>query len=189
MNRVPTPAERAGTLVPSRPSAQDGDMPPDSATSTTERPDWSAVDAEREGWYEVVRLVRDLTPRECLEPGYYVDPTWSVRDLVAHLGTWLAEAAAKLERLAAGTYDGHDIDIDAKNAIFLLAMQDQPWDIAWLQAQAGRTRMLQAWGELPDGVDEVEVAWWIRKSGAEHYDEHLGRLGEWVDELVGRRPA
>ena len=27
-----------------------------------------------------------------MAPGYYHDPDWSVRDLVGHLGTWLAEA-------------------------------------------------------------------------------------------------
>lgn len=33
-----------------------------------------AVDAERVGWYEVVGLVRELTPEECLMPGYYRRP-------------------------------------------------------------------------------------------------------------------
>ena len=50
------------------------------------------VEAERAGWYELAELVRSLTPQECLEPGYYVDPPWTVRDLVGHIGTWLAEA-------------------------------------------------------------------------------------------------
>ena len=50
------------------------------------------VEAERRGWYEVLALVRSLTPHECVEPGYYRDPDWTVRDVVAHLGTWLAEA-------------------------------------------------------------------------------------------------
>ena len=36
-------------------------------------------------------------------------------------GTWLAEAAVQFERIQAGTYEGHDIDIDALNASFLAA--------------------------------------------------------------------
>ena len=45
-------------------------------------------------------LVRSLTPEECLEPGYQRDPDWTVRDVVAHLGTWLAEAQVQFERMA-----------------------------------------------------------------------------------------
>ena len=143
------------------------------------------IDAERQGWYDLEALVRSLTQRECLVPGYYSDPDWSVRDLVGHLGTWLAEAEVQLERIQGGTYEGHDIDIDALNAVFLEAMCDQPWEIAWVQANAGRTRMLQAWSGLPERDDEA--AWWIRKSGPDHYAEHLPRLRDWVNELVGRR--
>jgi hypothetical protein len=143
------------------------------------------LEAERRGWYELVGLVRSLTPEECLEPGYYRDPDWAVRDLVAHLGTWLAEAEVQFERMRAGTYEGHAIDVDALNATFLEAMADQPWHVAWVQANAGRTMMLETWYELRGSTDEA--AWWIRKSGVEHFAEHLGRLREWVAELIARR--
>ena len=143
------------------------------------------IDAERTGWYELAELVRSLTTHECLAPGYYHGPDWSVRDLVGHLGTWLAEAEVQLEQIRAGTYEGHDVDIDALNAAFLEAMHDQPWEIAWTQANAGRTRMLQAWTDL--GEPDDEAAWWIRKSGPDHYAEHLPRLRTWVVELVAVR--
>jgi hypothetical protein len=143
------------------------------------------IEAERQAWYELADLVRRLTPAECLVPGYFADPDWAVRDVVAHVGTWLAEAAAQFERLRVGTYDGHDVDIDALNAALLAGMADQPWDVAWVQANAGRTVMLQAWFELRDPTDEA--AWWIRKSAAEHLAEHLPRLREWTAELIARR--
>jgi hypothetical protein len=149
------------------------------------RPYAAELDAERQGWREVERLIRSLTPDECLEPGYYRDPDWTVRDVVAHLGTWLAEAGVQLERMVAGTYGGHDVDIDALNASFLEAMQGQPWEVAWPQASAARTRMLQAWADLPGPSDEA--AWWIHKAGPEHYAEHLERLAEWAAELIARR--
>ena len=151
------------------------------------RPYVAELDAERVGWYELADLVRTLTPAECVLPGYYRDPDWSVRDVAGHIGTWLAEAEIQFERMAVGTYDGHDIDIDALNAAFLDAMQGQPWAIAWTQANAGRTRMLQVWNELREPTDEA--AWWIRKAGPEHYAEHLPRLREWVAEVVRDRIA
>jgi len=145
------------------------------------------LEAEERGWYEVVGLVHELSPEERLRPGYYRDPDWSVRDVAGHLGTWLAEAATQFEQMLAGTYAGHDVDIDALNATFLVAMQGQPWDVTWTQANAARTRMRQAWADLPGPNDEA--AWWIRKSAVDHYGEHLGRLREWVDELVAARGA
>ena len=113
------------------------------------------------------------------------DPDWTVRDVVAHLGTWLAETQVQFERMSAGTYEGHDIDIDALNARFLAAMAGQPWEVAWVQANAARTRMLEEWFRLREPSDEA--AWWIRKGAAHHYDEHLPRLREWAGELLARR--
>ena len=143
------------------------------------------IEAELLGWYEIAGLVRSLTRDECVEPGYYRDPDWTIRDVVGHIGTWLAEAQLQFERLAAGTYEGHDVDIDALNASFLEALKGQPWEVAWLQATAGRTRMIAEWYRLREPNDEA--AWWIRKAAADHYAEHVPRLREWVAELIGRR--
>ncbi len=152
-----------------------------------EHPFRAEIEGERAGWHAVIATARKLTPDECMVPGYYTDPDWSVRDVIAHLGTWLAEAQVQLERMDAGTYDGHDIDIDAMNAVFLENMSGQPWNVAWVQAHSARTRMLIEWYSHLDRTDEA--AWWIRKSGSEHYAEHSERLGEWVEELIARRAA
>jgi hypothetical protein len=155
------------------------------AAAPRDHPYAAEIESERSGWYTLNELVRRLTPEECLVPGYYRDPDWSVRDLVAHVGTWLAEAETQFERIGAGTYEGHDVDIDALNAALLEAMRDQPWDVAWTQANAGRSRMIAEWSTLREPSDEA--AWWIRKAGSDHYAEHLGRLREWVEELVAVR--
>jgi hypothetical protein len=149
---------------------------------------WAAeVEAERSGWYELVGLVRALTPTECMAPGYYTKPDWSVRDLLAHVGTWLAEAQVQFERMIAGTYDGHDIDIDRLNAQLLEAVADQSWEACWSQANAARTLMLHDWYGLEERDDEA--GWWIAKSGGAHYTEHLARLREWAEELVQGRSS
>jgi len=143
------------------------------------------IEAERQGWYELASLVRSLTPEECLVPGYYRDPDWTVRDVVAHLGTWLAEAQSQFERIRAGTYEGHEVDVDALNESMLEAVAGHRWDTAWLLANAGRTRMLDEWYGLR--TPSEEAAWWIRKGAAEHFGEHLDRLREWTAELIARR--
>jgi len=140
-----------------------------------DHPYLTELDAERHGWYELAELVRALTPEECLAPGYYRDPDW------------LAEAQVQFQRMRAGTYEGHDIDIDALNAVFAAAMGDQPWSVVWVQANSARSMLVQDWYELQHPTDEA--AWWIRKSGVDHYAEHLERLREWVAELTRRREA
>ena len=154
-------------------------------TPTARSPYLADMEAERTGWYRFAGLVRRLEPEERLEPGYYRDPDWSVRDLTAHIGTWLAEAQVQFERMIGGTYEGHDVDIDGLNDALLEAMHEQPWDVVWVQANSARTRMLEDWSRLT--VTNDEAVWWIRKSAAGHYAEHLVRLGAWVDELVSRR--
>jgi hypothetical protein len=154
-------------------------------TESRAHPYQADLDAESRGWYRLADLVRSLNAEERLAPGYFSDPPWSVRDLVGHIGTWLAEAETQFGRILGGTYEGHDIDIDALNASFLEAMRGQPWDVTWVQANAARTQMRIAWVELREPSDEA--AWWIRKTAVDHYDEHLGRLEVWVAELKARR--
>jgi len=143
------------------------------------------IEAERTGWYELLELVRSLDPADVVRPGYYRDPDWSVRDLAAHVGTWLAEADVQFQRMLAGTYEGHAVDVDALNATLLEAIRDEPWNVVWTQANAARTTMRDAWFSLREGSAESD--WWIAKSGAPHYEEHLSRLREWVAELRSER--
>jgi hypothetical protein len=145
------------------------------------------IEAERQGWYELASLVRSVPPEECRVPGYNRDPDWTVREVVAHIGTWLAEAQVQFERMSSGTYEDHDVDIDTLNAQLLEAMADQPGEVAWLQANAGRTRMLEEWYRLRDPSEQA--AWWIRKGAAEHFAELIDRLREWTSELIGRRSS
>ena len=109
-----------------------------------------------------------------------------MRDLAAHLGTWLAEADRQFVQMLAGSYTGHDdVDVDGLNAWLLDAMRDQPWDVVWVQANAARSTMRDNWLSLPAETDET--TWWVAKSCAPHYAEHLPRLREWVEELLGGR--
>jgi hypothetical protein len=145
------------------------------------------IEDERAGWNELLELIHSLDPVEITRPGYYRDPDWSVLDLVAHLGMWLAEAGIQLERIQAGTYERADVDIDALNAEFRSGMHAQPWTVVLTQAQASRYRMLEVWYALPSRNDAA--AWWVAKAGADHYREHLGRLRSWVAALHGDRGA
>jgi len=131
-------------------------------------------------WTEMHVLIGRLTPEQLASPGYYREG-WSAKDLLAHVGTWLAEAGRMLERIAAGTYRHGELDVDAVNERTLQAMRDVDFPVVTAQASASRSRMRHALVELRE--PSTEATWWIRKAGPDHYAEHLPRLREWVEEL------
>ena len=131
-------------------------------------------------WTELYDLIDSLPPDNVEEPGYF-EEGWAAKDLVAHIGSWLAEAGVVLERIRSGTYRPEEIDIDAMNKTFYDAMHDVLFRDVKAQAFTARNRMLRAWRSLPERPPEADR--WIRKSGPEHYAEHLPRLREWVQEL------
>ena len=143
------------------------------------------VELERARWNEIEALVDRLQPGELAVPGYYADPAWSVKDVIAHLGSWMVEARTQLIDIAARRYVPREMHVDAMNAETLARTRDDPWELVWARTSQARTRMLAAWFALREPDDAANQ--WILKAGAEHYGEHLGRLREWVDHLTALR--
>jgi len=137
------------------------------------------MDQEELAFAELHELVESLPPDRVAEAGYF-EEGWSAKDLLAHIGSWLAEAGAVMERIRFGTYRPDEIQIDEMNASFYEAMKDVSYPTVRSQTRAARSRMLNAWGAL--GSDPPEAERWIRKAGFEHYQEHLPRLREWLAE-------
>jgi hypothetical protein len=136
--------------------------------------------AEDQLWTELQGLVDSLPEGLVEQPGYFAEG-WSAKDLLAHLGGWLAEAGVVLERIRSGTYRPEEIDVDATNATVYDAMREVPFRDVRSQGIAARNRMLRAWRSLPEPSAEADR--WISKAGPDHYEQHLPRLREWVKEV------
>lgn len=144
------------------------------------------IDLERERWTEIETICRSLSSDERERHGYFDDDGgWSIKDMVGHLGAWMAQAEIHLLRIEAGTEDHGPEDIDALNAQFLAALHDQAWATVWTQAISARAQMLRVWVRLPARSSDADA--WVRKAGAEHHLEHLPRLREWVEEMRATR--
>jgi hypothetical protein len=122
-----------------------------------------------------------LPEEEVAVPGSF-EEGWSAMDLVAHIGSWLAEAGAALERIRFGTCDPQEIDVDAMNQASYDAIHDVPSSVVRAQGVASRNRMLRAWRSLPEDSPEADT--WIRRAGTDHHSEYLPKLLEWVKELA-----
>ncbi|MGH2685187.1 MAG: maleylpyruvate isomerase N-terminal domain-containing protein [Actinomycetota bacterium] len=139
------------------------------------------VEADDRGWAELHRLLGALTEEQIGRVGYQED--WSVKDLLAHLGSWFAEAAMQLEQMRMGTFRPESMDDDGLNRAWYEAWRDKDLPIVMAELHSGRSRMLEEWSRLPEIDGHADE--WFRESGPEHYDDHLPRLREWVSELRG----
>ena len=139
--------------------------------------------AEDAAWVDYISLVSSLTPEQIEEPGYSADG-WAVKDLMAHIGAWHAEATQVLEQLHYGTYRTQWLDVDSLNRQFYETNKDLPVSVVKAECAASRNRMLVEWDDLPEVSPEAEE--WFRESGPEHYAEHVPRLREWVQQLRSR---
>ena len=148
------------------------DMEPDD-------PDFTERRNEAEGWHELHSLVDGVPSDRLYDRGYFVEG-WSIRDVMGHIGAWLAEGGAQLEQMAAGSHRPGEVDIDAMNARFAELMSDVDFQTVRVQADAARARLLGAWQRLPEVTDDAR--WWLRKVGSEHYREHLPELRRFVAE-------
>ena len=149
---------------------------------TTDPRDLAA--AEEAVWSEFMGLIASLSPEQLEEPGYSPDG-WSVKDLIAHIAAWHAEATQVLEQIHYGTYEKRRWDVDALNRRFHEAHKDLPFSVVEAESAAARNRMLAEWNALPEVTPDAEE--WFRESGPEHYSEHLPRLREWAQDLRSRR--
>ena len=69
---------------------------------------------EEEGW-RTLHDVLGRIPKERLdEPGVTGDG-WSAKDVMFHVGAWLAEAARQLERIREGTYVDEGVSVEDRN--------------------------------------------------------------------------
>ncbi len=139
--------------------------------------------AEDAGWHELHALIDSLPPAAVDQPGYF-EEGWSAKDLLAHIGAWLAQAGVALEQIGSGTYRPNEIDVDALNGRYLETLRELPFDVVRAQADASRTRMLIASAGVVSPDANGDASFWIRKAGPDHYAEHLPRLREWVKEVA-----
>jgi hypothetical protein len=139
--------------------------------------------AEDAAWAEFRAITDRLNAEQFTRLGYQED--WSVKDLLAHMACWDAEAAQALEQLRLGTYPGWDRELDDFTRECFDACRDLDLDTVWAQLHSARARMMEELGCLPDEMlPRGSVAWeWFEESAITHHDEHLPRLREWVELL------
>jgi hypothetical protein len=136
--------------------------------------------SEEEGWRELHGTL-DSIPSERLEEPSVTPDGWSAKDVMFHVGAWLAECAVQLERMRMGTFDGGDLSgaaVDRMNRDWLEISRSVDVPTARVEFHAARVRMMQEWGALAEITPD---AWeWFEESGPNHYAEHLTDILAWL---------
>ena len=138
-------------------------------------------EGEEAGWRVFVATIEDVPAALWEVEGY--TPGWSVKDMVAHVGNWQAEAVQVFEQMRVGTYEARRLDVDAMNERFVVASRDLPAPAVRAGFFAARTRFVQEFDRVEPLTRDAQE--WFVESGAEHYGEHLPRLLEWIGERAG----
>lgn len=131
------------------------------------------VDLEDAPWAELHDAL-DAFPPEQLEAPMLNKEGWSPKDVMFHIGAWLAEAGCQLERMCMGTFVEPELDTDELNAQWLEVSRSVDVETAKAELMSSRTRLLQALEALPEVTPEAQE--WFEESGHFHYLEHLPEL-------------
>ena len=133
---------------------------------------------EQEGW-ERLHAVLGRIPRERLDEAGVTDDGWSPKDVMFHIGAWLAEAARQLERIHEGTYVVEDDTVEERNeAWFALS---KTLDISTVRAELESSRVMAR--EALSVLAEItpEARGWFEESAGLHYAEPVPDLVRWLD--------
>jgi hypothetical protein len=142
------------------------------------------IEADDRAWTLFIQTIESMSDEQLVEPGYYPDQGWSVKDMMAHVGFWMTEAANMLEQMRFGTYRPVTGDTDTLNKQCFEANRDVPLPMVRAELFAAHTRMLQELDALPELDAEAEE--WFEESAHKHLEEHQPRLDEWAAELRSR---
>ncbi len=132
---------------------------------------------EDEGWLAFHALLHRVPPSRIEEPR--VTPEgWSPKDVMFHVGAWLAEASRQLERIREGTYEPPAAPTQTLNDEWFALSRTLDPATVWAELEASRVMARGSLGAL-DTVTPLAREW-FEESGALHYAEHIGSLGRWL---------
>jgi hypothetical protein len=130
-------------------------------------------DREDAAWAELHEALDAFGPEQ-LQSSTLNEEGWSPKDVMFHIGAWLAEAGWQLERMSAGTFVEPELDIDELNARWLEVSKGVDVETAKAELMSSRARLLQALEDLPEITPQAQE--WFEETGDVHYLEHLPEL-------------
>jgi hypothetical protein len=115
-------------------------------------------------------------PHERFEEPSITPDGWSAKDLMFHVGAWLAECAQILERIREGTFDPAEPEEstdELNREWFEVSRTMEPGDVRAV-FEGARQKARECFATLPSMTPD---AWtWFEESGPLHYAAHVNDL-------------
>jgi hypothetical protein len=133
---------------------------------------------EDQGWRRLHALLRRIPTHRLDEPT--VTPEgWSPKDVMFHIGAWLAEAARQLDRMREGTYRPQEDTVEELNSAWFALSRTLDVPTARAELESARVIARDALGALP--LLTTDARGWFEESAWLHYAEHVVDLERWLD--------
>ncbi|HTG48033.1 MAG TPA: maleylpyruvate isomerase N-terminal domain-containing protein [Actinomycetota bacterium] len=132
---------------------------------------------EDAGWVAFSAMLHRIPPERLEEPGV-TGEGWSAKDVMFHVGAWLAEASRQLERIREGTYVEPGTSTQVLNDEWFALSRTLDAVTVRVELEASRVMARGSLGSL--GAPTPLAVGWFEESGALHYAEHLPSLGRWL---------
>jgi hypothetical protein len=137
--------------------------------------------AEEDARWRALRAIFERIPAGRFEEPTVTPEGWSPKDVMFHVGAWMADCGIQLERMRAGSFDpGEETReaIERRNTEwFELSRTMDPRDVR-VEFAAARQRMVEEFGSMPEVTSD---AWeWFEESGPLHYAKHVNDLEGWL---------
>jgi hypothetical protein len=132
---------------------------------------------EDQGWRRLHVLLRSIPTHRLDEPTVTTDG-WSPKDVMFHIGAWLAEAARQLERMRGGTYRPQEGTVDELNRAWFALSRTLDVPTARAELESARVIAREALGALP--LLTTDARGWFEESAGLHYAEHVVDLERWL---------
>ena len=136
------------------------------------------ISEEERGWAEL-RAVLGRIPKARLEEPSVTDTGWSPKDVMFHVGAWLALAARQLDRIREGTYAVDGISPDERNRDWFEL--SRTLDVPTVRAELESSRLIAHDALAALSAVTPEAREWFEESAPLHYAEHLPGLVRWLD--------
>ncbi len=143
--------------------------------------DQAAFWAEEADVFAAFSRLIDQVPAD-LRDVFVVTPDWSLKDHLAHVGSWFEEGAGAIEEhlRGSGWRSGPAEGLDAWNARNLEALRPLPWAQLRLRLDVARQRIRAAAHELDQADFRSSDGWdWTYWDLAGHVRAHLAMIAPW----------
>jgi hypothetical protein len=135
------------------------------------------LDEEEREWEAFHALLEQVPVERLAEPRIPPDG-WSTKDVMFHVGAWLADAGRAMEQMRFGTFVGDEPDTEELNRQWFSLSRELDLRTCRAELESSRVRCRAELGALRSVTPQAQE--WFEEAGSLHYRKHVQDLLDWI---------